>query len=253
MEDIFVLFMALFYSETALIFTALFTALFIVLIKRKNIVSRLPLFIIIAIFSPFVPVQVSACMAGINFSGTIPYVISIIGGVILAFTALCLYIKINVHPIDDDSSFLKKYNKKQIRLISARRLILTGAIETAVYSIPIIWVSAVWLDFLNNAVIQGAENIFEALENIIIQLMFPITNLIVIVPTLLIIFIFIIPALSSVMFLNGCIRTAVLTQENIIAKLLMAVFAFIPIVNIFFGFYCLKLISDSLKKEAAPC
>ena len=65
-------------------------------------------------------------------------------------------------------------------------------------------------------------------------------------------FIFIIPALSSVMFLNGCIRTAVLTQESVLAKLLMAVFAFIPIVNIFFGFYCLKLISDSLKKEAAP-
>lgn len=252
MEKIFELFSMLLYAETALVITIVFSVLLALLIKGKNIVSRFPLFIFIAVFSPFVPVQVSACSVGANASGAMPYAVSIICGIVLAFTAFCLYIKINAHPIDAGSPFLKKYSEKQIRLIGARRLILTGAIETAVYSAPIIWASAVWLDFLNDAVIQDAENIFEALENIIIQLMFPITNLIVIIPTLFIAFIFIIPALSSVMFLNGCIRTAVLTQESVLAKLLMAVFAFIPIVNIFFGFYCLKLISDSLKKEAAP-
>ncbi|MBQ8781371.1 MAG: hypothetical protein IJZ72_06850 [Oscillospiraceae bacterium] len=148
---------------------------------------------------------------------------------------------------------MKKHSEKQLKLIGARRLILTGAIETTVYCIPLIAITVVWIGFLNDAVIQDAENIFEALENVMISLLFPVMNIIVIAPTLLFAFMFIIPTLSSVMFMNGCIRTAVLTQENIIAKLLMAVFSFIPVINIFFGFYCLKLISDSLKKEAAPC
>ena len=146
-----------------------------------------------------------------------------------------------------------EYNAKQLKLIGARRLILTGAIETAVYCIPLIAIAVVWIDFLNDAVIQDAQNILEALENVLTSLMLPVTSIIVIAPTLLFAFMFIIPALSSVMFINGCVRTAIFTQESVIAKLLMAVLAFIPIVNVFYGFYCFKLISDGLKKEARPC
>ena len=252
MENYVNIFLILFTPEALIIYTLLFAALFVVLLIKKNLLSRLPLFIITAVFVPFVPMLAAFGSAGPETNFRFSLAISLICIAFLSFSALCLYVRINAYPVDNSSPFMRKYSEKQLKLIGARRLILTGAIETTLYCIPLIAISVVWLDFLNDAVIQDAENIFEALENVMISLLFPVMNIIVIAPTLLFAFMFIIPALSSVMYLNGCIRTAVFTQESIPAKLLMAVFAFIPIVNIFFGFYCLKLISDNLKKEAAP-
>ncbi|MBQ2824290.1 MAG: hypothetical protein IJF18_06910 [Oscillospiraceae bacterium] len=238
---------------TLIVYTLIFAALFFVLLKKKNLLSRFPLFIVIAVLVPHVPMQVVFGSFESEMNINLYLAITFICIAFLALSALCLYIMINVYPVDYGSPFLKKYNAKQLKLIGARRLILTGAIETVIYSIPLIAISVVWIDFLNDAVIQDAQNILEALENVLNSLLAPVINIIVIAPTLLFAFMFIIPALSSVMFINGCVRTAIFTQESVIAKLLMAVLAFIPIVNVFYGFYCLKLISDGLKKEARPC
>ena len=162
----------------------------------------------------------------------------------MAFTSLYLYIRCLIKPIDKSSPKLQGYDAVQLKLIGARRFLITGLIMTVLSGIALIIsgifaASSIVLMFM--CLILAVCPVFSLFAIIaIIGLGFSIIEFVIVIILFL---------LSYLLLMNGCIRCTVASEKTKGTKIILILLCFIPIAGLIYGVINIKEISGKLKAK----
>lgn len=165
-----------------------------------------------------------------------------ISGGVMAVTSLYLYIRCLIKPIDKKSVKLQGYNSLQLKLIGARRFLITGLILTVISGIALIIsgvsaASSVVLMFMCLIfAVCPALSLFAIIA--FIGLGFSIIGFVAVLVFFL---------LNYQLLMNGCIRYTVASEKTKGTKVILILLCFIPIAGLIYGALGIKEISRKIK------